>query len=116
MVYEPPAPSSSGGSGGADPGDFRVESADQGGFAVAAEADRVVGVTNTEYGSVAPVWGTNANRAACPYNAPRLQHQVGWWGWRVWGGDCWWLWRMSCLVLCLRERCGGAVVPGLLYS
>lgn len=37
---------------------------------------RVVGVTNTEYGSVEPVWGTNANRQACPYNQPRLQHQV----------------------------------------
>ncbi|CAN0391432.1 unnamed protein product, partial [Laminaria digitata] len=37
---------------------------------------RVVGVTNTEYGSVEPVWGTNANRGACPYNQPRLQHLV----------------------------------------
>eukprot|EP00903_Cladosiphon_okamuranus_P019670 g18080.t2 len=72
LVYEPPVQST----GGANPVDVGVEGVDQGGFAVAAEADRVVGVTNTEYGSVDPVWGTNANRAACPYNAPRLQHQV----------------------------------------
>ncbi|CAM9593769.1 unnamed protein product, partial [Scytosiphon promiscuus] len=57
VVYEPPAGSGSASASGDD-------------------ADRVVGVTNTEYGSVEPVWGTNANRGACPYNAPRLQHQV----------------------------------------
>eukprot|EP00752_Nemacystus_decipiens_P017766 g15928.t1 len=72
VVYEPPAPATA----GANPANTGTEGAEQGGFAVAAEADRVVGVTNTEYGSVDPVWGTNANRAACPYNAPRLQHQV----------------------------------------
>lgn len=75
VVYEPPAPASTGG-GNPVSVDLGAEGVDQGGFAVAAEADRVVGVTNTEYGSVDPVWGTNANRTACPYNAPRLQHQV----------------------------------------
>ncbi|CAN0530584.1 unnamed protein product, partial [Ectocarpus sp. 12 AP-2014] len=46
------------------------------GLAGPGEAERVVGVTNTEYGSVEPVWGTNANLNACPYNAPRAKHQV----------------------------------------
>ncbi|CAM9650481.1 unnamed protein product [Ectocarpus sp. 12 AP-2014] len=73
VVYGPPSLSTNSTS---DDDDSLSGGDGSSGLAGPGEAERVVGVTNTEYGSVEPAWGTNANLNACPYNAPRAKHQV----------------------------------------
>ncbi|KAG5188437.1 hypothetical protein JKP88DRAFT_253471 [Tribonema minus] len=47
-----------------------------GGIAQRRDRTRVIGKTNTEYATCAPVWNSNRNRAACQHNQPRTQHMV----------------------------------------
>lgn len=75
VVYEPP-PSVSSTDGSSHFLSGGVGSGGGADYSPIPAPERVVGVTNTEYGSVEPAWGSNGNRAACPYNQPRLQHQV----------------------------------------